>query len=267
MSAKATFWAWEQSAIKGSSKFVLLCLADCHNADTERCDPSAEFVAKKTGLNIKTVGASLLKIEESGLISIKKNKGKNSQFTLNMGVIFTCQNAANHPQNRGNPKLGIPENGLPQNRQGTTPKIGVTPPPKLGDEPISNLKYNLNNNNGTQNPPTNHSEIVPHETKKYFFEREVIKLNETDYKKFLSAYPVIADNLNYHLEQLDLELRGKKKWFVELTQKLRYLNQYTGGKNSAANRQNASSSSESDLFTDRHRAAIQRRLSRKNSGQ
>ncbi len=63
--------------------------------------------------------------------------------------------------------------------------------------------------------------ITPDESG-YVFEGETITLNHADYQKFLTLYPNL--DLDYNLSQLDLELRGKKKWFVELQSKLCYRN-------------------------------------------
>lgn len=67
----------------------------------------------------------------------------------------------------------------------------------------------------------------------YFFEGEVIKLNSADYQKLKEQYPNL--DLEYQLSQLDLELRGKRNWFVEMNSKLNYRNripvhQATSGK-------------------------------------
>ena len=56
----------------------------------------------------------------------------------------------------------------------------------------------------------------------YFFEGETIRLNEADYRKLKSQYSNL--DLEYQLGQLDLELRGKKNWFVEMNSKLNYRN-------------------------------------------
>ena len=44
MSHKANTWAWEQD-LPALQKIVLLALADRHNADTGRCDPSIKHVS------------------------------------------------------------------------------------------------------------------------------------------------------------------------------------------------------------------------------
>lgn len=73
MSARATFWAWEVD-IPSSEKLVLLCLSDCHNADTGQCNPSVNYICRKTSLARATVLKSLKGLNDLGLISRKKSQ-------------------------------------------------------------------------------------------------------------------------------------------------------------------------------------------------
>lgn len=130
MSAKATFWAWEQR-VKGSKKLVLLCLADCHNASTERCDPSLIYLSEKTGLDKKTIPLAIENLEKIGLLSTIKIKGKSNKYQLNL------------TQKRVDPKTDLPQKRVDPKTDITPPENGVTPPPKTGYEPKRNLKDNL----------------------------------------------------------------------------------------------------------------------------
>ena len=130
MSAKASFWAWEQ-ILKSSQKFVLLCLADNHNADNGRCDPSATYVSKKTGLNVKTVYSALQELEKLGILAIKKRAGTSAQYDLNL------------TQKRVHPKAAIPENGSTQIYHEPDPKTGRGVYPKTGNKPNNKPKKNL----------------------------------------------------------------------------------------------------------------------------
>jgi len=64
--------------------------------------------------------------------------------------------------------------------------------------------------------------IPPDKSDGYVFCGGTIKLNQDDYSKLLERY----QNLDVpdQLQQLDLELRGKKNWFVEMNSKLNYRN-------------------------------------------
>ena len=132
MSLSASAWAWEQPVKPASAKLVLLCLADCHNAETGNCYPSHEHIARQTGLKEKTVPGALKELAELGLIQIIHRPGTSSTFSLNL------------PQKRGTPKLGAPKNGVPRKRVDTPPEIGGTPPPKLGYEPGKNQERTRN---------------------------------------------------------------------------------------------------------------------------
>jgi len=56
----------------------------------------------------------------------------------------------------------------------------------------------------------------------YAFQGDTIRITEADFSKMQARYPNL--DLAYQLSQLDLELRGKKNWFVELNSKLNYRN-------------------------------------------
>ena len=131
MSAEGTFWAWKQRGLSSTEKLVLLCLGDCHNGGTGRCDPSDKYIAEQTGLNVKTVPVSRKHLIEKGLISCKARAGKSPETTLNT------------TQNWDAPKTGIPKNGIPQKRVTGIPKNGVAPSPKTGNEPTKNLQVTL----------------------------------------------------------------------------------------------------------------------------
>lgn len=132
MSAKATFWAWKQIGLGSSKKLVLLCLADCHNASTERCDPSVSYISEHTDLNRKTVMKAIESLAESGCISTQKKQGARTNFHLLIDE-ETSTNLGTSTKNGTSTNLGTP----------TSTNIGTTPVPNLGHEPTSNLKVNL----------------------------------------------------------------------------------------------------------------------------
>lgn len=81
MSARATFWAWEQD-IPSSEKLVLLCLSDCHNNDTGQCNPSILYICSKTNQDRKTVLKSLKSLNDRNLLSRTKIFGSSNQYNL-----------------------------------------------------------------------------------------------------------------------------------------------------------------------------------------
>lgn len=196
MSAKATFWAWEQQ-LKSAEKLVLLSLADCHNADTNRCDPSVKYLSVKTGLNRKTIINSLANLERDGLVFIQKLNGKQNKYSFNFE-----QKSLGKPVPKTVP---VPKTAPVPNLPQTSTKNGTTPVPNLGHEPITNLKDNLKD-------------------KAYAFFGDRIRLTQADYDKAKKRYLNI--NLDDELEQLDLELKNEtdKSWFMTMHAKLNFRN-------------------------------------------
>lgn len=83
MSIDATSWAWAQ-ALRPSHKLVLLSLAD-RAGERHQCWPSVERLRLDTGLDVKTVRASLRELCAQGLITREETPGRSSLYTL-MGV-------------------------------------------------------------------------------------------------------------------------------------------------------------------------------------
>jgi hypothetical protein len=154
MSAKATFWAWRQS-VKSSSKLVLLCLANNHNEDTDRCDPGPAYISKMTGLNIKTIRSAIKNLNEGGVLTPHFRQGRTPMYVFNWGAgdLFSKDiinqtlpeigegnelfddNGLESPASKGPepyPNLTLPENGYTQNQpypnsDGTLPKNELDP--------------------------------------------------------------------------------------------------------------------------------------------
>ncbi len=117
MSLSASTWAWKQQIKSSSAKLVLLCLADCHNDESGRCNPSIAYIAKATGLDRKTVPGAIAQLEVLGVFKAVKNFGSFTQYNL-----------------QTSPEIGA---GIPSPKTGqvdeTSPEIGAgQPSPKLG---------------------------------------------------------------------------------------------------------------------------------------
>jgi hypothetical protein len=67
MSHRATVWAFSQK-LPALQKLVLIVLADRHNGDTGRCDPSMDRVAEDCGMSKSSVKNAIRALEESGKI-------------------------------------------------------------------------------------------------------------------------------------------------------------------------------------------------------
>lgn len=68
MSHKATNWAISQRGLEPATKVLLWHLADRHNKDTGRCDPSQDRLADDCEMSRATVNRHLKKLEDVGLI-------------------------------------------------------------------------------------------------------------------------------------------------------------------------------------------------------
>jgi len=71
--------------VPSSEKLVLLCLADCHNADTGQCNPSVNYICKKTSLDRKTILKSLKLLNDKDWLSRTKVEGSSNQYYLSIG--------------------------------------------------------------------------------------------------------------------------------------------------------------------------------------
>lgn len=131
MSAEATFWAWRQAGLGSTAKMVLLCLADCHNSSTGRCDPSAKYIADKSDLNVKSIYSAIKKLSEMGLLEVKKRVGTSTEYQLKI---------PRYTESLPQPKTGQPKNGSTQKRVTGTPEKGSGVDPKTGHKPITEPK-------------------------------------------------------------------------------------------------------------------------------
>lgn len=99
MSRRASNWAWnaiQTHSLKPSAMLTLLALADCHNQETGRLDPSLSFLCQKTTLSERAVRDGLRQLEKAGLIytthrTIRTGLGKRNlrnRYTLRGGAEF-----------------------------------------------------------------------------------------------------------------------------------------------------------------------------------
>lgn len=68
MSHNATNWAIQQRGLRPATKLVLWHLADRHNKDTSRCDPSQDMLADDCEMSRSALNEHLKILEERGLI-------------------------------------------------------------------------------------------------------------------------------------------------------------------------------------------------------
>ena len=87
MSLDALKWAFDQTTDSPTQKFVLVALADYHNSQTNKCFPSLESIAQKTGFSIRTVIYAVQALKTQGLIDFKSVRNRSNRYQLNMGQV------------------------------------------------------------------------------------------------------------------------------------------------------------------------------------
>ncbi|MDK1289804.1 helix-turn-helix domain-containing protein [Pseudoalteromonas umbrosa] len=144
MSRAATDWAWRQELSTSTQKLLLLSFAD--RADEDHCCwPSIARLVKDTGLNEKTIGSNIKKLESLGLI---EDTGKRKGVTGKVKVYRIV--GIEEGENTNTPKSGCIEKQPPsQGHLNQAPQEGVKPnTPKSGCIANSNTP-----NNGSVNTP------------------------------------------------------------------------------------------------------------------
>lgn len=126
MSHAATNWAIQQRGLKPATKLVLWYLADRHNADTGRCDPSQERLAEDCEMSRAGLNLHLRTLEERGLIRRIRNvdpRTKRQERT-------SYQLAFEHD-------FSTPEGSLPSQDVDSAPQDVAEPSPKTGHGAVS----------------------------------------------------------------------------------------------------------------------------------
>ena len=65
-----------------TQKLVLFCLADCHNGDTGRCDPSYAYIMQVTGLSNRAVATALQALRAAGQLRFDSRNGSRSSYQI-----------------------------------------------------------------------------------------------------------------------------------------------------------------------------------------
>jgi hypothetical protein len=126
VSHRATTWAWQQN-IPAMQKLVLLALADRHNNDTERCDPSMSRVATDCGMSRESVKKSVKSLEEKDLIKSNQRKSGAANISNYYTLNFLLTYADLSPLGSDVPEGGVCE----------TPGVGSDVPTNLEVEPVT----------------------------------------------------------------------------------------------------------------------------------
>lgn len=75
MSVQATTWVWEHSRAEGSTRLVLLAIADAANRDGERSFQSAETIARMCKMSSRTVRRQIKILQDLGELEVEGRAG------------------------------------------------------------------------------------------------------------------------------------------------------------------------------------------------
>jgi hypothetical protein len=81
VSRQATDWAFDVRGLDPWAQLVLLHLANHHNGQTGRCDPSLVGLAEGTGMSKRAVQDKLALLDDRGLITRQRTKGGKGHRT------------------------------------------------------------------------------------------------------------------------------------------------------------------------------------------
>lgn len=122
MSARATTWVWQHSQARGIDRLVMLAIAD-ESSDNGRFSSSVATVARKAGIDVRTVQRALQRLQGMGELSAAVNGERGPRGTYVYRVLFSDrpQMAAITPGAESPPAQSHP-------RQAATAKLGQSPP-------------------------------------------------------------------------------------------------------------------------------------------
>lgn len=108
--------------VSPTQKLVLFVLADCHNEQNLRCDPSYTYLMKITGLSNRAIANALKALRQAGYVQFSSQNGSRSSYTLN-------------------PQTSEPDDTKPVNdghrSNGSTCERGSQPPVNLVPRPVN----------------------------------------------------------------------------------------------------------------------------------
>lgn len=123
MSGIALIWAANVKGLKPATKIVLIQLADFHNKQTGRCDPSAGRLADECEMGRSTLFRHLTEMEECKLIT-RHSKGDghggrgSNQYELHLDVVMG-------PSSKHKEKSRIGTGGVVPKSEGKSPAGGT----------------------------------------------------------------------------------------------------------------------------------------------
>jgi hypothetical protein len=112
VSNRATLWAWASIKampdLKPRAVLTLLALADCHNQETGRCDPSVRYLAERTHQCERAVRMALRELEVAKLLKTtfrqqstgRGRVNKTSRYAFRGGAYFAGRVGHGLPTNQ-----------------------------------------------------------------------------------------------------------------------------------------------------------------------
>ena len=83
MSFEAAAWAISTDLVTSVyQRAVLIILADCHNADTNICNPSFKFIARRACISDSTVSKTIRELKDLGLLTYKTRVFDSETLTI-----------------------------------------------------------------------------------------------------------------------------------------------------------------------------------------
>ena len=81
--------------LKPSATITLLVLADCHNQETGRCDPSVKTIAGRGSISPRAVNDGLRQLSDLKLVQITYRQVRTGKGRRNMTSRYRIKGAAN----------------------------------------------------------------------------------------------------------------------------------------------------------------------------
>lgn len=134
MSHKATYWAFQQK-LPALQKLVLIVLADRHNGDSGRCDPSLNKVAEDCGMSKDSVRDAIKALQEKGLIVAHQRFDGSVQltnfYTFDFSKKSTPPVANSHPSTSPQPLPPVANSHPNKEVEPVTEPFALNPPTEI----------------------------------------------------------------------------------------------------------------------------------------
>ena len=92
---RSAFSHLQSNDLSPSASIVLLCLANRHNQETGRCDPSIARLVKDTGLSRRSVQNGLRELEQKKLVQTVFRKCSTGRGRIDMNSRYRIKRGAN----------------------------------------------------------------------------------------------------------------------------------------------------------------------------